>query len=1016
MATITRPPAYATGMPADRGGEWSSGWRVALRLARRDVRRHKGRSALIVLMVAVPVLLLIGGNVLYSTQDLNSVERIPYAMGQTQAKVSYQGFKFTPLPDARNTMGGSFGPSDQTPTPIPGWGDTTAAQATAIGALTGSTAIPLSFDSSFAKVGRRNLDLQVLRADVASHEQAFAGMTRLISGRWPTTASEVAVTTAGVYRGLPSSGSVEVSTSSTDGTTAAATLTIVGTVEAWASDYGTRPMDLVVLPRADATTSPVGVPAFLIDRAAPVTWAEVKRLAAYGLSVDSRDVALNPPSRAELDLPEGMEQVYAQDSMAQSIITAVGAIGLLLETTLLVGPAFAVSAARSRRTLALAASNGATTAQLRRTVLAQALVLGVISALAGALLGILGAYAAAAWTRVNRPDAFMGPFELPTVPVLIVIACAIVSAVIAALVPARGLGRLDIVGVMRGQSVSPAARVRTPVAGLVLAGVGTGLVFWAVARSGSWDDSILYQLTPIFAMLGAVLLVVGTLLLVPMILVLIGRAAASAPVALRMALRDAARQRGRATSTVAAILAATALLSSILVIAASVAVMGAKHYVPRLPEGQAQIYPSYFGNQGPIRDTDPAVASIANAVKAVDLSLVVTPMSLVDTETFAVSKTDVPTVQPFFVAVRRGCTASEAVDIGKMFETGASGSATNPFQCLSLSGTPYGAERSGIAVGDIASLTTRYSLTASQVATLQAGGIVVNSDPTPSTPTVSCETPPGQPQQCGFGGPMYAAADIVDGKVAFARGTQQFRDSGAPTITVTDTPSLAAVGATAAQLNPGATAGFGGSQGQQVGALMSRATADALGLPRAVQQIYVTDPRGAITQDDESRLRAVIEDDGLGTLYVERGFIAYDWILVLIVTSVVGLIILVATLVSTALSTAETQSMMGTFAAVGATRATRRNLAAAQAGSLGVVGALLGVLVGLVPGIALARASTGVDYTTSAAGAGVPAPIDPTVVIPWLQLAIPVIGIPLLAAALAWVAIRRSPTVTRRLT
>ena len=87
----------------------------------------------------------------------------------------------------------------------------------------------------------------------------------------------------------------------------------------------------------------------------------------------------------------------------------------------------------------------------------------------------------------------------------------------------------------------------------------------------------------------------------------------------------------------------------------------------------------------------------------------------------------------------------------------------------------------------------------------------------------------------------------------------------------------------------------------------------------------------------------------------------YDKLLALIVLSFIGLIILVATLVSTALSTAETQSMMGTFAAVGATRMTRRNLAAAQAGSLGVVGALLGTLVGFVPGIALARATTGID-------------------------------------------------------
>ena len=109
--------------------------------------------------------------------------------------------------------------------------------------------------------------------------------------------------------------------------------------------------------------------------------------------------------------------------------------------------------------------------------------------------------------------------------------------------------------------------------------------------------------------------------------------------------------------------------------------------------------------------------------------------------------------------------------------------------------------------------------------------------------------------------------------------------------------------------------------------------------------------------------------------------------------------------------------MMGTFAAVGATRTTRRNLAAAQAGSLGVIGALLGTLVGFVPGIALARATTRVPMSpASYDAAGAQTLLDPTVVIPWLQLAVPILVVPALAAMLAWLAIRKAPTVTRRLT
>lgn len=153
-------------------------------------------------------------------------------------------------------------------------------------------------------------------------------------------------------------------------------------------------------------------------------------------------------------------------------------------------------------------------------------------------------------------------------------------------------------------------------------------------------------------------------------------------------------------------------------------------------------------------------------------------------------------------------------------------------------------------------------------------------------------------------------------------------------------------------------------------------------------------------------------EQGLGDLYVSRGYVPYDTLVALIVGGMLGMIILVATLVATALSTAETQSLMGTFAAVGATRRTRRALAASQAASLGLVGTLLGVLVGLVPGIAMARASTAYDP----GGVAGTTHVDPTVVVPWLHLLVPVLGVPALAAVLAWAAIRRRPTVTRRLT
>ena len=61
--------------------------------------------------------------------------------------------------------------------------------------------------------------------------------------------------------------------------------------------------------------------------------------------------------------------------------------------------------------------------------------------------------------------------------------------------------------------------------------------------------------------LGAVVLILGTLFLVPVILAGVGRLGGHLPTTLRMAARDLARHRSRSAPSVAAVLAAVAGLS-----------------------------------------------------------------------------------------------------------------------------------------------------------------------------------------------------------------------------------------------------------------------------------------------------------------------------------------------------------------------------------------------------------------------------------------------------------------------
>ena len=95
-----------------------------------------------------------------------------------------------------------------------------------------------------------------------------------------------------------------------------------------------------------------------------------------------------------------------------------------------------------------------------------------------------------------------------------------------------------------------------------------------------------------------------------------------------------------------------------------------------------------------------------------------------------------------------------------------------------------------------------------------------------------------------------------------------------------------------------------------------------------------------------------------------------------------AVLILVITLTSTALTVAEQQTDQATLAALGATRGTRRLMAAAAAFLLAAVGCVLGVGVGLVPGIAIARPLTSNGWTPT----GVPVDGQTILVIPWLSL------------------------------
>lgn len=902
-------------------------------MARRDVRRHKVRSALIAVMVGLPVLLLTAGTTLFATTQVSAVESIPRLMGSAAARVSVgdmDGAKQL----AQAPEGGNVN-TLSTPAILPP-GRRAGAPWTPddVGRVFGARAVPVIDSNGVARVGGHRIRASILGVD--GRETLTRPMLALESGRWPAAAGEVLATPAGVALGLPASGTFALTLDSATGAKPAdITVTVVGRATAQ-TIHGK--VDLVTLPATVSAALPGQSAGFLVDRAAPVTWQDVRRLNTYGLTVASRAVYLRPPPRAEVD-----PSVYSSGASnnGSTLVVLLLALGIFIETTLLAGPAFAVSAASQRHSLALAASNGAQARQLRRSVLGQALVLGILAAVASVALGIAAARAAiAAWT-LHEPSFDAGPFEVPWAQVLAILGCATVAAVVAALLPARGMSRLDIAAVLSGRGGAGRARRGLPVVGALVMAAGA-----ATCIGGVLSDGHETQVAG-----GAFVLVLGALMVIPIVLSAVGRLGSRLALPLRLATRDSSCQRGRATPAVAAIMAAVAGLTALSIGFASDTEQSDREYLPQAPMGQ-----------GLIRVNPAEASAMTSLVQQADPSLSVRPLGQVDLG----MRGDVLQI---FQAVPAGCSERSSLHIDPALKDTA-----GAVSCAQL-GTSTFSDRGAVAVLPSELAAEALRLTAAQRRVLETGGMLVAS-----------------------------RSVLRGGRVHFIRATQRAADDP-PSARVTGHQSVTAavVPLSAWQV------GFPQSS---FGAVITPATASSLGWGYVVSQLSVVSHSGSISQASQQRVNDLLDAETV--LYVERGFQRDNRIMALLF-GIAGLLVLVAALISTALSLAESGADMSTLAAVGATRRTRRAFAGGQALVVCLVGCLLGVVVGLVPGIAVARPLT---RTVSAelVGAAMHKVVrGPYVNIPWWQLACLVVGVPLLAAAVSAFAVRRAPVMVRRI-
>ncbi|GAA3762972.1 hypothetical protein GCM10022402_45640 [Salinactinospora qingdaonensis] len=191
-----------------------------------------------------------------------------------------------------------------------------------------------------------------------------------------------------------------------------------------------------------------------------------------GFAVRTRALLLDPPPIQ----PEAARNTDLTEDQTLLIAAALG----LAEVALLTGAAFAITARRRRRDLALLLAIGARPRDAGRVVLAQGALLGAVGALSGTALGIaLVLPGRAIGQTITRTTWGSLAFSLPTL--LAVVALAIAAGALSAWWPARQIARLSPAEALREtpqprpRSQGRAGRLRTAL-WPALAVVGTVLM------------------------------------------------------------------------------------------------------------------------------------------------------------------------------------------------------------------------------------------------------------------------------------------------------------------------------------------------------------------------------------------------------------------------------------------------------------------------------------------------------------------------------------------------------------
>jgi putative ABC transport system permease protein len=892
-------------------------WAASLRIARREAKRSRGRSLLVIAMIVLPVLGLSIGAVTYDSFRLTPQEDVGRKLGDFEAQLRW----ISPGPVQQDATGADYTASRD--------GEGQPPDRAKLQSLlpAGSRLVP--WEPGLVTVHTRTGIAELESVASTPADPAMAGLIDLKSGRQPADPGEIALNAAAADRiGAKLGGTVTL----VDGTTGKERdVTVAGIVEVTASLNPT-----VVLVSQDPTA-----PGFwLVDSPGPVGLAPVLALNKVGVVVVSREVYLHPPSNGELGFNSNGDSRDAEVFSYGAMFAGLGA----LEIALLAGPAFAIGARHRRRELALVAANGGTPAHLRRIVLADGIVLGAIAALIGLVLGIVVAFACRGLIEEHVMLRRAGGWRVFPAGLAAIAGIAILTGLLAALVPAFSAARQNVVESLAGRSGAVRSRKRWIAVGIGLIGAGAALVAYGVVSVSSGAVSG-----------GLVLGELGLVLVTPALVGLVARVGRLLPVAPRIALRDTSRNRAAAAPAISAVMAAVAATVMIGVSTGSDSTLRQQQYTTIMPEGYAAV--------GVVMATTAGqqLASSAELEKTVRGALPVD--HVVDAYAATCAKRDAK--QYCLLDLDEAPAKQCPFHFDQQLSKADIHRANDDPRCTRTNFIT--ASLTQQIVDDGTALATASGATGDDLErakrTLRDGGVVLTE------------------------------ADYVDNGMATLHGSRYTDGKSEPeNLGTIQVPAYVLTTAKAKALT-----------------VVSPAAVERVGLIRERFAMIAATTR-APTQDERDAFAAGVRN--LGTQYIADVQAAPggdDLSAGLLLAGLAGIVALVAAAIATGLAAVDGRNDLVTLAAVGASPGLRRRLSLSQSGVIAGLGSLLGAVAGIAGGLATVAAINQSNRQQWPSIGVLP------YVVPWQQLIIGVLIVPLVAMLGAGLLTRSRLPIERRL-